>query len=273
MYKVAKDMRRNPIEVGFDNLRKEGKKTLIPYITFKLPSLEATHSIIKELFLRGANFIELGLPFSDPLADGIVIQEANAYVLSKYSVSLEEIFLFSKELKEELAKLVIILMSYYNPIYSFGLEKFFYTAQKSGVEGIIIPDLPPEEAKEVMELAKDANIGVSFLVAPTTSVMRMRLISKSTTGFIYYVSLTGTTGMRDTLADIKPHLTKLRSLTTKPICVGFGISKREHVEKIWEIADGAIVGSALIDIILKNINYVQNLPKLVGDFYSQLLLK
>ncbi len=232
----------------FSSLRRRGERALVPYFTAGDPSLEVTRQLVLEAARRGADIVELGVPFSDPLADGPVIQRASARALAA-GVSLPRVLELARELRGETA-VPIVLLTYYNPLHAFGLKAFAHGAAEAGVDGVIVADLPPEEAGPLVTEAQAAGLDLIHLVAPTSPPDRMRLIARRSRGFIYFVSLTGVTGARATLPpDLAEHLRQLRAVTTKPICVGFGISTPEQVAAVAPYADGVIVGSALVRLV------------------------
>lgn len=256
----------NRIDLKFKELRRKGQKALISYITAGDPSLELTYELVLELEKRGADIVELGVPFSDPLADGPVIQSASERAL-KNGTSLSKV-LDLVHLLRKTTQIPIALLSYYNPIYKYGVAKFVKDASSVGVDGVIIPDLPPEEAKILIHEARIKNLATIFLLAPTSTPERIRLISRASTGFIYCVSLTGITGMREKLeTELVRFIRQVRLITSKPIGVGFGISTKEHVHQITTIADAAIVGSAIVDLIAKHQGDTQ-LVNIIGDFVA-----
>ena len=199
----------------------------------------------------GVDIVELGVPFSDPMADGPVIQQASEVAL-KNKVNLRKILKLVKEARR-VTQMPVCLMSYYNPIYCFPQDKFVRAAVDAGVDGVIVPDLPPEEAKGLLKTAQQSGLDIIFFLAPTSTGERIKLISQKTRGFIYYVSLTGVTGPRQKLpADIAVNLAAIKRITKKPVCVGFGVSSRAQVKQITRVADGVIVGSAIIKKIREN---------------------
>ncbi len=253
----------------FEELGKKGEKAFIAFITAGDPDLETTGALVLELEKRGVDIIELGVPFSDPLADGPTIQAASERAL-KNKVSLKDILGLVKSLRRKVG-IPLILFTYYNPIHRYGLEKLTRDAARAGVDGVIVPDLPPEEGKGLKAGAGKVGLDTIFLVAPTSTSERIKLIAKNSTGFIYYVSLTGVTGTRDTLTEtIKPALKKIRCFTKKPIAVGFGISRPHQVKEIVSFADGVIVGSAIVKKIEENLGH-KNLARLVGEFVEGLV--
>jgi len=258
----------NRIDQRFIKLKKHGLKAFIAFITAGYPDLPTTAKLVIELEKRGVDIIELGVPFSDPLADGPVIQEASGYALKK-GTNLVKILDLVKKLRKQVS-LPICLMTYYNPIFCFGDRRFIEQAASCGVDGVIIPDLPPEEAKDFIAYANKRGLANICFVAPTSSNARIKLISKADQGFIYYVSLTGVTGSRDNLsADLKANLLRIKKITAKPVCVGFGISNARQVKEVSKISDGVIVGSAIVRRIRENIGH-SNLVQRVGSFVERL---
>src|SRR3989338_2897141 len=214
----------NRIDQKFRELKAKGQKVLVVYLTCGFHELSITEKLVLELEGRGVDIIELGIPFSDPLADGPIIQAASEDALKK-KVHLPAIFSLVKSLRKK-TQIPLCLMGYYNPVFSLGQVKFVNEAIKAGLDGIIIPDLPPEEDLWLVSLAKKAGLKTIFFLSPTSSPGRMQYVSKISTGFIYYVSLTGVTGMRQALPqDLKQNLKLIKRHTAKPVCVGFGVSK------------------------------------------------
>lgn len=237
----------------FKELRKENKKAFIAYICAGDPNLHVTYRLAIALQEAGVDLIELGIPFSDPLADGPTIQAASQRALIK-GANLSKIFNLVERLRKGI-EIPIVFMSYYNPIYQFGLRDFVIRAKKTGLDGVIIPDLPPEEAGDFMRFADKKDFCTIFLLAPTSTKERIKLIASRSRGFIYYVSVTGVTGARESLPeDIKDNLSLVRKITKKPVCIGFGVSKPSQIKDIARFSDGIIVGSAIIKRIEKNLN-------------------
>lgn len=258
----------NRIDKKFSQLNKQLKKAFIAFITAGYPDLSTTAKLVVEFEKRGVDIIELGVPFSDPLADGPVIQEASAYSLKK-GTNLVKILELVKKLRKHVS-LPICLMTYYNPVFCFGERRFVDKAIACGVDGVIIPDLPPEEAKEFIRYANKKGLNNICFVAPTSSSARIKLISKVDKGFIYYVSLTGVTGSRKNLsADLKTNLVKIKKITSKPVCVGFGISSATQAKEVSRIFDGVIVGSAIVEKIRENIGR-PGLVQRVSSFVEKL---
>jgi tryptophan synthase alpha chain len=239
------------IERRFSELKQSGRKAFIPYITAGDPSLAATRDIILALDRAGADVIELGVPFSDPIADGPVIQRATERALANH-VTLRDVLQLGKDVRRQ-SEIPLLLFSYFNPLLSYGLEKLAADAAASGFDGILATDLTIEESEGFRAAMGNAGLNTVFLAAPTSSPERMKRIAAGSTGFLYAVSRTGVTGERQELApDLRLFLAELRGYTQCPIAVGFGISRPEHIRAIWSEADGAVVGSAIVAEIEKN---------------------
>lgn len=238
----------NRIEKTFRDLKKKGKKAFIPYIMAGDPDLEKTKEVILTFGNVGADAVELGIPFTDPLADGPTIQRAAERAL-RAGVTLRKVIGFVREIRQ-LTHIPIVLMTYYNPVFKYGEERLVREAVDSGVDGLIIPDLPPDEAEGLVKLSRKAGISTIFLLAPTSTEDRIRKVARASTGFIYYVSITGITGARleinESLAD---SIKNIRKITDKPLCIGFGVSNPEEASRMSDIADGVIVGSAIVKIL------------------------
>jgi tryptophan synthase alpha chain len=258
----------NRIEKKFREIKRSRKKAFVAFITAGYPNLSITEKLVLEFARRGVDIVELGVPFSDPLADGQVIQESSAYALKK-GVHLKDIMGLVKRLRLK-TEIPICLMTYYNPVFAFGENKFCRQARLSGVDGMIIPDLPPEEGKLLLKSARKEGLDVISFIAPTTEVKRIKYISRITTGFIYYVSLTGVTGARSRLPkDLLKNIRMVKMHTHKPVCVGFGVSNRSQARQILNVADGVIVGSAIVRKIKENIGQA-DLVRKVSNFVSSL---
>ena len=236
----------NSISHCFETLRDRHSCALIPFITAGDPDLETTAAALRVLDHNGADMIELGVPYSDPLADGPVIQAAATRALQR-GTRLEQVLELVQTVSPSL-QAPLILFTYYNPILYRGIKQFLAQIAKAGVRGLVVPDLPLEEAAEVIQIAASFGIEVILLVAPTSSKVRIEAIARSSQGFIYLVSVTGVTGMRSHLQkNVKHLIEELRSVTDKPIGVGFGISEPEQARQVMEWgADAAIVGSAFV---------------------------
>ncbi|MCK5534638.1 tryptophan synthase subunit alpha [bacterium] len=258
----------NRIEKKFEQLKREKRKALIIFITAGHPSLQITGKLILEMESKGADIIELGVPFSDPMADGPVIQKSSHQALKK-KVNLKKILSLIKETRKN-TEIPLLLMSYFNPIYNFGLVKFSKECQEKGLDGVIIPDLILEEAQQWKKISSDIGLANVFLATPTTSLKRMRKIAADTEGFLYYVSRTGVTGTREKInKKIKEELFLAKKVSGKmPVVCGFGISNDKQAREISEYCDGVIIGSAIVEIIEEGKNPQEILSK-VGRFVSQ----
>ncbi|MCX5705685.1 MAG: tryptophan synthase subunit alpha [Candidatus Omnitrophica bacterium] len=256
------------IEAKFKDLLAKKKKAFIAFITAGYPSLAVTEKLILEFSSAGVDIVELGVPFSDPMADGPVIQESSFEALKKRT-NLKDILKSVKKVRKS-TQMPICLMTYYNPIFIFGEEKFVKEAFSSGVDGVIVPDLPPEEGKSLIRLCNKYGLENICFIAPTTSVPRMKRIAGTARGFIYYVSLTGVTGARRALPlDMVRNLKTIKRFTSKPVCVGFGVSTNAQVRQVKKIADGVIIGSAIVKKIKENIGK-PDLVRRVGNFVRSL---
>ena len=233
------------ISKRFDELRRSGELGLVAYITAGDPSLEASLQIALALAEAGADVIELGVPFSDPVADGPVIQRASERAL-RGGTTLAGVIDLVKRLREK-SQAPLLLFSYYNPVLQMGLVKFADTASQAGADGALITDITPEEAGEYREAMRAHGLDTVFLAAPTSPDARLKLIAEASSGFLYVISRTGVTGTKDSLAEELPSLVRrVRAATPLPIAVGFGISLPEHVSLLGGLADAAVVGSALV---------------------------
>lgn len=255
----------NRIENKFKELKKNNQKAFIAFITAGYPNLNTTEKLVIELERSGVDIIELGVPFSDPMADGPIIQEASCEALKK-NVRLIDILKLVKKMRSKI-NIPIILMTYYNPIFSFGDNRFIKMAVDCGVDGVIIPDLPPDEGCDFIRKANKSGLNNISFISPTTSTPRIKFISSVAKGFIYYVSLTGVTGVRKAVAsNLKENIKIIKRYTNKPVCVGFGISNRKQVEEVSKVADGVIIGSAIVAKIkenIKNPSLIKNIGKFV----------
>ncbi|HTZ17460.1 MAG TPA: tryptophan synthase subunit alpha [Dissulfurispiraceae bacterium] len=235
----------NRIDMTFRRLKTGGRKAFIPYIMAGDPDLAKSMERVLLLQECGADIIELGVPFSDPVADGPTIQRAAERALLA-GVSLKKMLAFMKELRKR-TQVPVIFMTYYNPVFKYGEEKFVADAADAGVDGLIIPDLPPEEAGNLIKNCRSRKIDTIFLVAPTSTPERMKRIAAASRGFIYYVSMTGITGSKLSLEDqFGNHVGLLREMSDKPVAVGFGVSTPDDAGNIARVADGVIVGSAIV---------------------------
>jgi tryptophan synthase alpha chain len=256
------------LDATFRRLRARGERALVVFFTAGDPSLETTARLVIEAERRGADVIELGVPFSDPVADGPVNQRAGQRALAA-GASLRRLLDLMRTLRAEVS-VPIVLFTYYNPLLAFGLAAFAETAGKVGVDGVIVVDLPPEESAELRRETDAAGVDMIHLVAPTSTPDRVRLIARRTRGFVYLVSLTGVTGERAAVPDdLEAQVRALRLVTTKPICVGFGISRPEHTAAVGRLADGVIVGSAIVRLVEEHAGS-PSLVTDVGDFIASL---
>ncbi|MGQ9499762.1 MAG: tryptophan synthase subunit alpha [Dissulfurimicrobium sp.] len=269
----------NRIDEAFSRLKKTNGAALIPFITAGDPDLTTTKALIFELVKNGADIIELGLPFSDPLADGPTIQAASQRALVN-NVNAHDLFGIVRDVRRK-TDVPLVLMGYYNSILQYGLMEFAREAVSAGLDGVIVPDLPLEEAAVPMgwmDAARANGLANIMLVAPTTPPARAKRIAGATDGFLYYVSVTGITGARAELpSDLHDGLMTVKGLTKRPVAVGFGISRPEQVAMLSKIADGIIVGSAIVKIIEANIirngggfSAGPNLVEAVGKFVKAL---
>jgi tryptophan synthase alpha chain len=233
------------IEKTFMRLQKEGKKAFIPYIMAGDPSLEVTKKVVLLFQECGADIVELGVPFSDPMADGPTIQRASERAL-KNGVTLRKVISHVKDLRKA-TRIPVVLMTYYNPIFKYGVENFIKDAVDAGVDGVIVPDLPPDEAGDFMNLSRRMGLDTIFLLAPTSTDKRIKKVTKASKGFIYYVSITGITGAALLLdGSMETLISNIRKYTNKPIAVGFGVSAPEEASAVARLSDGVIVGSAIV---------------------------
>ena len=238
----------------FAALKAEGRAGLVTFVTAGDPDLETSKEILFGLPGAGADLIELGMPFSDPMADGPAIQASSLRAL-KNGMTLKKTLGLVAEFRKTDDETPVVLMGYYNPIYIHGVEAFAADAKAAGVDGLIIVDLPPEEVDELWKPAREAGIDFIFLTAPTSDDARLPVIVKRASGFVYYVSITGITGTRSAdVADVKKSVERIRKHTDLPIGVGFGIKTPEQVAEIAQVADAAVVGSALVDVVVENLD-------------------
>ncbi len=244
----ASAARPGRIAARFDALRRRGERALIPFLTAGDPDLETTEALVVAMAEAGADVIELGVPFSDPTAEGPTIQRSSSRALAR-GTSLRAILRLVDRLRARVEQ-PIVLMGYANPIHAMGGEAFAIAAAQVGVDGIIIPDLPPEDGKPWLDPCRERGIDPILLAAPTTSRERLAYLVRETRGFLYAVSLQGVTGARATIAEgIEGQVRYAKSLSDIPVCVGFGVSTAEQAERIGRYADGVVVGSAIVDRI------------------------
>ncbi len=257
------------ISETFARLRKEGKRALIPFITAGDPDLATTRDLLIELGQAGASVIELGVPFSDPVADGPVIQRASMRAL-KNDFGIAEILQVAKEARQKI-DVPVVLFSYLNPLLQFGLDRLAEEVSLAGVDGVLVTDLALEDASDFKASLSKNSLDLILLVAPTTNDQRLALIAENASGFIYAVSRTGVTGTRTEIsAEARKLVARVRAITDLPVAVGFGISTREQVAEVWAYADGAVVGSAIVAEV-ERLSGTPDLPARVGRFMHDLV--
>ena len=260
----------NRIEAAFQN-----KPIFMPYFPLGYPDLETSIDVIEALAKHGADLIEVGLSFSDPLADGPVIQKATQIALEK-GITVKKSLEATRELRNRGVEIPLVLMGYYNPMLAYGLENFICEAVDAGADGFIIPDLPPEEADEFRIALSGAGDAVEALpliqmLAPTTSSERMESVARNAKGFIYLVSVTGVTGERTSISEgLDELIHRVREHTSVPVCVGFGISTPEQARQVGALADGVIVGTACVKTIGASENPVETAKQFAAEFHRAL---
>ena len=251
----------NRIKSCFEKMKAENRKALVVFITAGDPDLDSTKDFLEVIDDSGADIIELGVPFSDPLADGPIIQ-ASALRALKSGTTLKKIISLVKEIRKA-RNLPIVLMASFNPIFVYGEKKFVEDAVSAGVDGVIVPDLPPEESVKLSAYAQEKGLDVIHLLAPTSPDERIRMVAENCRGFIYYISLTGTTGVRTQLASgIRDKVESIKLKSNLPVLIGFGISNPDLAREAAEFSDGVIVGSAVVSLIEKNSDPIQRNKKL-----------
>lgn len=227
---------------------KPNHKALIAYVTAGYPDISATPRVVSLLAENGCDIIELGIPFSDPLADGATIQKASHMALER-GITPQACLDLAAALRRNVS-LPLVFMTYYNPVMNFGLEDFCEGCTRTGINGLIVPDLPPEEGVELERITREHGLDLIYLLAPNSTPERIGTVAEKSRGFIYLVSLTGVTGARDTLpAELEDFIERVRQRAKQPLCVGFGVATPEHARRIGAVADGVIVGSRIIDLI------------------------
>lgn len=243
----------------------ENDKAFIGFLTAGDPDLETTEKCILAMEKAGAGLVEIGIPFSDPIAEGVVIQGANIRAL-KAGTNLDKIFNMVKSVREK-TDIPLVFLTYINPLLNYGYDEFFNTCKQVGLDGVIIPDLPFEEKDEIKDIAKKYDIDIISLIAPTSNE-RIKTIAKDTSGFVYVVSSMGVTGVRKEITtDLDSIIKLIKEVTNTPTAIGFGINTPEQAKKYSEIADGVIVGSAIVKIIEK---YGKNAPSYVYDYVKSM---
>lgn len=243
----------SPVESAFARARAEGRTAVIPFVTVGYPSLERSEEWLLGVIRGGADLVEIGIPFSDPLADGTTVQRTSQVALQN-GANLADALEMTKRLRNEHGVTVpVLFMGYVNPMLQYGFERLAADCAAAGVNGFIVPDLPAEESDDLLAACRAHGLDLVYLLAPTSTDARIAAVAERASGFIYCVSLTGVTGQRDALPDLSQYLGRVRARTAVPIAVGFGVSTPEHVRQIGEVADGAVVASAMI-------NYLDTLP-------------
>jgi tryptophan synthase alpha chain len=245
------------IDKTFKRLKKEGKKAFIPYIMAGDPSLQRTKDIVLLFEKCGADIVELGVPFSDPLADGPTIQRASERAL-KNGVTLRKVISLVKDVRQK-TQIPIVLMTYYNPVFKYREDDFIRDAKDAGVDGVIVPDLPPDEAEDFIKISKKTSLNTIFLLAPTSTEDRIKKVIRASSGFIYYVSITGITGATLLLdGSMEALISNIKKYTDKPIAVGFGVSTPLEATAVAKVSDGVIVGSAIVKRIHETPNELES---------------
>ena len=245
-----------------------GHIALIPYITVGYPTVEATLKVVPLLASCGCDIVELGIPFSDPLADGVTIQKASFRALQN-GVTPKLCLEVARQLSSKV-NIPLVFMTYFNPVFSYGLDKFSAACASAGISGIIIPDLPPDEGSDLEAISQQQGLDLIYLLAPTSTGERIRLAAERSRGFIYLVSVAGVTGARDRLpVDLAAFVARVRKLARQPLYVGFGISTPEQAGQIARIADGVIVGSRIIQLMEKEDDFA-SLAELVRGLRSSM---
>ncbi len=258
----------NRLDATFAKLKAKGEEALIAYIMAGDPSLQDTERLVIELEQAGADIIELGVPFSDPIADGPVIQKAAERAL-RSGTSLRKILAMVASLRAR-TKIPLVLMAYYNTIHAFGEAGLCRDATKAGVDGLIVPDMPPDEAGPLDAEASKSGLSIIYLLAPTSTPDRRAMVARWSRGFVYYVSLTGITGAQLTDLDgVRKNVEKIRKATTVPVAVGFGVATPEDAAKVGAVADGVIVGSAIVLLVGEH-QHDSRMAEQVGRFVRSL---
>jgi tryptophan synthase alpha chain len=257
------------IEEAFAGLKREGRRGFIPFITAGDPDLETTRGLMLELARAGATLIEVGVPFSDPMADGPVIQRASERAL-RHGFGIREILETVAATQGEMT-VPVVLFSYFNPLLQYGVERLSAEAKRAGVDGVLVTDLVPEEAVEFSGMLRAHDVDMIFLVAPTSTDARLKMVAERASGFIYAVSRAGVTGGRESLSrDAEKLVQRVREVSSLPVAVGFGISNAEQVAETLSYADAAVVGSALVAEIERLAGAPDTVER-IGEFARQLL--
>jgi tryptophan synthase alpha chain len=247
----------------------KGHKALIAYLTVGYPSVETTLQVVPMLAEAGCDIVELGIPFSDPLADGTTIQEASLHALQA-GVTMKTCLETATGIRRKV-DLPLAFMTYYNPVLHYGLEAFCTDCVEVGVEGLIVPDLPPDEAAELDVAARKRGIDLIYLLTPASTPERVQLVTTASRGFVYLVSLLGVTGARNSLpTGFEGFVSRVRRETSKPLCVGFGIGSADQARRVAQVADGVIIGSRLVELIREDTLPFDNVRAFIGELRSAL---
>jgi tryptophan synthase alpha chain len=261
------------IETAFSELQRQGRKGFIPFITAGDPDLETTKQLLIEFSRAGATVIELGVPFSDPMADGPVIQRSSERAL-RHGIGVGDILESVASVRraiEDPIETPIILFSYYNPLFQFGLQRLAREARAAGIDGVLVTDLSPEEAAEFESELRANDLDMIFLIAPTSTDERLKLVAQHARGFIYAVSRAGVTGVRTSVsAEAEKLVRRMREFSSLPIAVGFGISTNEQVKDVQRYADAVVIGSAIVSEIERLKGATTNLAREIGEFVKRL---
>ena len=258
----------------FDQLKSSGKKAFVAFVTAGDPNFDTSLQILESLPIAGADIIEVGMPFSDPMADGPSIQASSLRAL-RANMTLEQTLQLVDQFRKTDNETPIVLMGYYNPIYRYGPDKFVQECAARGVDGLIVVDLPPEEDRELCDPALTAGLHWIRLVTPTTDDERIASVLKNVSGFVYYISVLGVTGTKEVVTEqVSVAVDRLRNYTDLPIAVGFGIKTPERAKAVSEVADGIVIGSAIVDLVQNNIDLAgtpePELLTKVKDFVSDI---
>ena len=248
----------------------DNKKKLITFVTGGDPDIDSSNMILETIEKNGADIIEIGMPFSDPMADGPIIQSSSKRAITK-GVTLDNIFSMCKKFRTINNDIPIILMGYYNVIYHYGVKNFINSCKSSGVDGLIIVDLQPEEDPDLLMAIKSSNINLIRLITPTTNDDRLNKILENASGFLYYVTITGVTGQQKAnINELDKSIKNIRKFTDLPVVAGFGIKNKNQVTEVCKVCDGAVVGSSLVKIIEDNLDNFDRIFSLISDCVNDL---
>lgn len=255
---------KNRLTLKMTSAQKAAEKLFCAFLTLGFPSVKTTENLIIEFEKKGVDILELGFPFSDPMADGPTIQYSSEKALEN-GVSIQDAFRVVKQARRHQVRMPIVFFSYYNPVLCYGWEKFARDAVRAGFDGVIIPDLPPDEDVLFQKICRRYGLSVVYLMTPTTTSKRAKLVNRSSDGFIYYVSLRGVTGARKTLpGQVRKDFIPIRKMARKPVLIGFGVSSPDQAEAMSRISEGVIVGSAIVERLKKNPKDIKPVLDYVG---------